>query len=116
MSEKGIVNSLISLFSDIKINESLGLMKQCLRNLVIENSPQSSIYIDYLCKQEMQMTVESIEEALQKVVDPSNNWSYKKLVRRVRATCFSPRRTAAPECSMSSEEIASHFQVCCAYD
>lgn len=89
----------------------MGLMKQCLKNLVVENLPQSSIYIHSPRKQELQMTIESIEEALQKVLTPSSDWSFKKLVRRVRATCFSRHRTATPECSMSPEEIAAHFQV-----
>jgi hypothetical protein len=111
VSDNGIVNNLISLFSDIKITEVLGLMKQCLKNLVVQNSPHSSIYVDSQCKQESEMTMESIEEALQIVLVPSNDWSFKKLVRRLRATCFSRHRTVAAESSMSPEEIAAHFQV-----
>jgi len=82
-----------------------------LLDLVKEKLPTSKIYIDLGIADEPDLKLDDIDSKLNKAF-LSSDWSYKKLIRRTRAACFSPHRKHMPDRSeMNSDEIAEHFKV-----
>jgi hypothetical protein len=78
---------------------------------VKEKLPTSKIYIDLGIADEPDLKLDEIDSKLNKAF-LSSDWTYKKLIRRTRAACFSPHRKHMPDRSeMNSDEIAEHFKV-----
>jgi hypothetical protein len=78
---------------------------------VKKEQPTSKIYINPGYSDGPELKLDAIEEKLNKAF-LSSDWTYRKLIRRMRASCFSPHRKHMPSRSeMTSEEIAALFQV-----
>jgi hypothetical protein len=107
----GVIYNLILIYTEIKTIESIGLLTQSLFDLVKKEAPTSKIYIDLGLTDGPDMKLDDIESTLNKAF-LSSDWTYRKLIRRMRASCFSPRRTHMPDRDeMITEVIAEHFQV-----
>jgi hypothetical protein len=109
--DRGIVHDILKLSAMIKINEATCLITESLVDLVKEELPTSQIYIGSGYFEGPGLEVGAIEEKLNAAL-LSSDWTYEKLIRRTRASCFSPRRTHMPDRDeMTTEVIAEHFQV-----
>lgn len=110
-ADKGVIHDILNLYAEVKTNEAVGLITQCLENMVRKAVPTSKIYIDSGHSAGPKWKLDDVHKRLNKAF-LSSDWIYKKLIRRVRASCFSPHRTHMPDRDeMSTEEIAEHFQV-----
>jgi hypothetical protein len=108
---KGVIYDILKLTAEVKIKEAVGSLTQCLFDLVKNDVPSSKMYIDLGISNGIEMKVDDINEKLNKAFLESD-WTYPKLITRVRATCFSPNRTHLPDrYIMTPENIAEHFQV-----
>jgi hypothetical protein len=111
-ADKGVIYNVLNLYAEVKTDEAIGLLTQKLSDLVKKEVPASSIYIDLGCSNGPELKLDDIDSKLNKAF-LSSDWTYKKLIRRMRASCFSPQRTPMPDRDeMSKEEIAEHFRVC----
>jgi hypothetical protein len=109
--EKGVIYDILRLYAEIKTKESIGSLTQSLFDLVKKEEPTSKIYIDLGLSDGPEMKLDDIDSTLNKAF-LSSDWTYRKLIRRMRASCFSPRRTHMPDRDeMITEVIAEHFQV-----
>jgi len=107
----GVIYNIIRLYAEIKTNESIGLLTQSLTDLMKKKEPTPKIYNDLGLSDGPEMKLDDIDSTLNKAF-LSSDWTYRKLIRRTRATCFSPRRTHMPDRDeMITEVIAEHFQV-----
>jgi hypothetical protein len=96
------------------ITTRLGLMDE---NTTFADDDKGVIYdilkltAEYGISDGIEMKVDDIDEKLNKAF-LEKEWTYPKLITRVRATCFSPNRTHLPDRDiMTPENIAEHFQV-----
>jgi hypothetical protein len=109
--DKGVIYDILKLTAEVRIKEAVGLLTQRLYDLVKKDVPASKIYIEYGISDGIEMKVDDIDEKLNKAF-LEKEWTYPKLITRVRATCFSPNRTHLPDREfMTPENIAEHFQV-----
>jgi hypothetical protein len=110
-ADKGVIYDVLNLYAEVKTDEAIGLLTQKLSDLVKKELPASSIYIDLGYPNAPKIKLDVIDSKLNKAF-LSSDWTYKKLIRRTRASCFSPQRTPMPDRDeMTIEEIAEHFQV-----
>jgi hypothetical protein len=111
-ADKGVIYDVLRLYAEVKTDEAIGLLTQSVCDLVKKELPTSKIYIDLGCSNRPQLKLDDIDSKLNKAF-LSSDWTYKKLIRRMRASCFSPQRTPLPDRDeMCKEEIAEHFRVC----
>lgn len=109
--DKGVIYDVLRLYAEVKIEEVIGLLTQALYELVKKEAPTSKIFINSGKSAGPDLQVDDIHAKLNKAF-LSSDWTYKKLIRRVRDSCFSPHRKHMPDRSeMSSDQIAEHFQV-----
>jgi hypothetical protein len=102
---------VLKLFAEIKVEEAIGLLTQTLSELVKEELPTSKIYINLGCSDGPNLKEEEIKKKLDEAF-LRTDWTYKNLIMRVRASCFSPGRKHLPDREeMTTREIAEHFQV-----
>jgi len=110
-ADKGVIYDILKLYAEVKIDEAVGLLTQSICDLVKKEVPTSRIYIDLGYPNAPKLKLNEIDSKLDKAF-LSSDWTYKKLIRRTRASCFSPQRTPMPDRDeMTIEEIAEHFQV-----
>jgi hypothetical protein len=110
-ADKGVIYDSLKLYAEVKIDEAVGLLTQSICDLVKKEVPTSRIYIDLGYPHAPKLKLNEIDSKLDKAF-LSSDWTYKKLIRRTRASCFSPQRTPMPDRDeMTIEEIAEHFQV-----
>jgi hypothetical protein len=109
--DKGVLYGVLRQYAEVKTDEAIGLLTHILCDLVKKEVPTSKIYIDSGIPDEPELKLDEIDSKLNKAF-LSSDWTYKKLIRRTRASCFSPQRTPMPDRDeMTNEEIADHFQV-----
>lgn len=110
-NEKGVICDVLKLFAEVKREEAIGLLTQALCERVKKEVPTSKIYIHLGHCEGPDMKVDDIDATLNRAF-LSSNWTYKALIERTRASCFSPNRTYLPDREeMTSDEIGEHFQV-----
>jgi hypothetical protein len=109
--DKGVLYGVLRQYAEVKTNEAIGLLTHILCALVKKEVPTSKIYINSGIADEPDLKLDEIDSMLNKAF-LSSDWTYKKLIRRMRASCFSPQRTPMPDRDeMTTQEIADHFQV-----
>jgi hypothetical protein len=100
------------LYSDYKVAEALALFTHCIAELMINRKDveQAKIYVDAVDAEGPDMSYEDIMRTLISV-EPSDEWSYENIMKRIKKTCFSPNRTSSPDFEAGVEQVALHFQV-----
>jgi hypothetical protein len=108
----GVIYNIIMLYSDYKVAEALALFTHCIAELLINRKDveQAKIYVDAVDAEGPDMSYEEIMLTLLSV-EPSDEWSYEKIMKSIKKTCFSPNRTTSPDFEAGVEQVAMHFQV-----
>lgn len=110
-ADNGVIYNVLKLFAEFKTQEAINLLTQVLFELVKEEFPKSKIFINSGYSDGTHLEADEIEAKIN-VAFLSSEWTYRKIIRRIRASCFSPHRTHMPDRDrMTTEEIAEHFQV-----
>jgi len=106
MKDNGVIYNIITLYSDVVLAEILGRMTL----LIMAEAHQSGAHLNAVGCDGPDYTLRHITEKISSVVDDTK-WCYPKLLERVRATCFDPKREDYPDYKKGLKKVADHFQV-----
>jgi len=105
--------NIFCLFSDFKMAGYVMCLAYTLVNYIKSALPFSRIVVQAANSQGPEMTWRKVSATLDKVERVDKKWNYQNILKRVKATCFSPSRDQhPPKFSQGVKKIASHFQVC----
>jgi len=107
----GVNYNLISLFADVQVEEGVGFVIDILGEQVLYKlNPTSAIYIDAVGQEGLALSIRNINKSTP-TVSSQKQWSYHRILEKVKATCFSPDRTESPNFNLGAKKVAAHFQV-----
>jgi len=99
------------LYSDALLTRLLVFMKFCLVHESRCKHKSTTIYIDSAHLEMPNMSFRCISDKLKSVKKTDKKWTFQNILKRLRATCFSPSRDIYPKFNQGVEKIAAHFQV-----
>jgi len=105
----GVMYDIFTLYSDATLAEILIHMQFLL--VKFSKARNGHLYINTANLESPIMNLRCIPERLDSIKKESKKWSFKNIFKRLKETCFSPKRERCPKFEQGIKKIAAHFQV-----